>query len=436
MPDGIETKLVGLHGIAVAPDRMRKLRPEVVEQLMESIRVQGLLHPILLRPSSEKPNSACGYSLIAGWHRLEAHRKLGLDAIRAEIRTGLDADKALLAEIDENLMRAELSPAEKALHDGARKKIYERLHPETTSVRERGGPGRGKKNEENESQNEIGLPAFVDDAAKQTGRSRATVARSATRSKHIPEEVLSDVVGTSLDKGEELDALGKLPAEQQQELADRAVAGEKVSARTELKKVQREEREHDLGQRQLALPDTKFGVIVEDYEWDFEVRSRETGMDRHAANHYPVSEDAHTAEEIVARTLDRFECAADDCVLFMWATVPHLAVALDVMELRGFRYVSSFAWGKDRIGTGYWSRNRHEVLLIGVKGKIPAPAPGTQWDSLIIAPVGEHSQKPEIFMEMIEAYFPTIPKIELNCRGVPRPGWTGWGQEMETEAAE
>ena len=47
--------------------------------------------------------------------------------------------------------------------------------------------------------------------------------------------------------------------------------------------------------------------------------------------------------------------------------------------------------------------NVHEHLLIGVKGSIPAPAPGTQWDSLISAPVGRHSAKPEVFLEMIGA---------------------------------
>ena len=172
-------------------------------------------------------------------------------------------------------------------------------------------------------------------------------------------------------------------------------------------------------------------MIVEDYEWDYEVWSRDTGMDRHAANHYPVSQDAHTAEEIVERTRDRFACAADDCVLFMWTTVPHLAIAIDVMRLRGFRYVSNYTWGKDRAGTGHWNRNRHEHLLIGVKGNIPAPAPGTQWESLIMAAVGEHSAKPERFLEMIEAYFPTLPKIELNRRGPPRPGWHAWGNEAQ-----
>jgi N6-adenosine-specific RNA methylase IME4 len=200
-------------------------------------------------------------------------------------------------------------------------------------------------------------------------------------------------------------------------------------AKLRQKQQRRAEREQLLGAEQLALPDQKFGVIVEDYEWDYEVWSRETGMDRHAANHYPVSQDAHTAEEIVERTQDRFACAADNCVLFMWTTVPHLAVAIDVLRQRGFRYVSNYAWGKDRAGTGHWNRNKHEHLLIGVRGSVPAPAPGTQWDSLILAAAGEHSAKPERFLDMIEGYFPSLPKIELNRRGPPRPGWWAWGNE-------
>ncbi len=59
---------------------------------------------------------------------------------------------------------------------------------------------------------------------------------------------------------------------------------------------------------QPSAPEPIFGSVLEDYEWDLEVRSRETGMDRHAANHYPVSEAAHTAEEIVRRTEHAVRC--------------------------------------------------------------------------------------------------------------------------------
>ena len=127
--------------------------------------------------------------------------------------------------------------------------------------------------------------------------------------------------------------------------------------------------------------------------------------------------------------------AAADCVLFLWATAPMLPQAIEVMEAWGFTYKTCAVWSKDRIGTGYWFRNKHEILLVGTRGHVPAPAMGTQWSSLILAPVGRHSEKPEAFCEMIESYFPTLPKIELHARGVvSRPGWDVWGLEAPSSA--
>ena len=75
--------------------------------------------------------SKSGLRLVAGWHRLEATRQLKHDTIRAVVLEGLDADAALLTEIDENLVRADLSPAERAIHLAERKRLYEKLHPQT-----------------------------------------------------------------------------------------------------------------------------------------------------------------------------------------------------------------------------------------------------------------------------------------------------------------
>jgi N6-adenosine-specific RNA methylase IME4 len=111
-----------------------------------------------------------------------------------------------------------------------------------------------------------------------------------------------------------------------------------------------------------------------------------------------------------------------------------LPQALEVMAAWGFAYKSSFAWAKNRMGTGFWNRNKHELLLIGTRGHVPAPAMGTQAASLIEAPVGRHSEKPAVFYEIIERYFPTLPKIELHARGlVARPGWDAWGLEAPTD---
>ena len=91
--------------------------------------------------------------------------------------------------------------------------------------------------------------------------------------------------------------------------------------------------------------------------------------------------------------------------------------------------------GSLHLGTGYWFLNAHEVLLVGTKGDIPAPAPGTQFPSVIFAPVGRHSEKPAVFRKMIETMFPNLPKVEMFARGNAPPGWRFWGNEATNDVA-
>lgn len=173
------------------------------------------------------------------------------------------------------------------------------------------------------------------------------------------------------------------------------------------------------------FPARKFGVIYADPCWAFETWA-ETGKDRGPENHYPTL----TPEYFYA--MGPYLPAADDCVLWLWATAPTLRIALHVMKRWDFKYVTNFVWAKDRIGTGYWGRNQHEMLLVGTRGHVPAPAMGTQVESVIQAPVGEHSAKPEIFADIIDRYFPSLEKIELFRRGPARLGWSAWGLEAES----
>jgi N6-adenosine-specific RNA methylase IME4 len=143
-------------------------------------------------------------------------------------------------------------------------------------------------------------------------------------------------------------------------------------------------------------------------------------MDRAADNHYPTM----TTDEIAAMVIP----AAKDCALFLWSTAAMRPDAERVMAAWGFRYASECVWVKDRLGTGYWFRNKHETLLLGIKGDVPAPAPGTQFPSVIEAAIGKHSAKPNQFAEMIEEMFPNLPAIELFARA-PRLGWDAWGNE-------
>ncbi|MPZ58460.1 MAG: hypothetical protein GEU91_18600 [Rhizobiales bacterium] len=214
-------------------------------------------------------------------------------------------------------------------------------------------------------------------------------------------------------------------ARTRQRIADGAGRLINIDADTESKKLRRAQRERELAERQRALPERRYGVIYADPEWKH-VPWSETGMRKAADNHYPTQ----ATDEICKRPVG--EIAEQDCVLFLWATVPMLPDALRVMAAWSFKYRSHAVWRKiypgKQQGMGYWFRINHELLLIGTRGTIPCPAPGENWGSVFEEPVGKHSAKPDRFYELIEAYFPNLPKIELNARR-ERLGWDAWGNE-------
>lgn len=407
----------------------RQIDAAAVKALAASIGEVGLLNPVSVRRAIKvrAGQDADAYEVLAGMHRVKAFRLLGRETIPAFV---FDADD-LLAElilIDENLCRKDLSPAERAGHVTKRKRIYLALHPETAHGAIGGGHDQSRQIGDSEK-----ADRFTQATAEKTGKSERSIQRESARGEALGEDTLAKVARTSLDQGAELDALAKLSPEKRDVLIERAVAGEKVSAKTEAKKNAREGREIALAERQAALPDKRFGVILADPEWQFEPWSRKTGLDRAADNHYPTS----ATEVIASRPVGTI--AANDCVLFLWATAPMLPQALLVMGAWGFDYKTHIIWRKAErcdakpvLGTGYWFRNGHELLLVGSRGSVPAPAPGTQWPSLFDSRPRKHSEKPDEVYDLIEAYFPNLPKIELNARQA-RAGWDSWGNEAPAD---
>lgn len=136
-------------------------------------------------------------------------------------------------------------------------------------------------------------------------------------------------------------------------------------------------------------------------------------------------------EEIAALEIP----AAKDALLYLWAVNSHLRDALTVMAAWGFEYRGCEVWVKPSIGMGVWTRNRHELLLIGRKGAA-SPAPRRRLlDSVIEAPRGAHSEKPAVVYERLERLYPNLSKLELFARGTPRRGWTAWGNQLDTSEA-
>lgn len=177
-----------------------------------------------------------------------------------------------------------------------------------------------------------------------------------------------------------------------------------------------------------SLPAGKFAVLLADPPWQYEFNS--TDAARAIENHYPTL----TADEIAcledADGRPVADLAADDAVLFLWATNPKLSEALTVIEGWGFTYTTNLVWVKDRIGMGYWARQRHELLLVATRGSMSPPPEHLRPDSVIEAPRGRHSEKPPSVHEFIEAIWPGTPKVELFAREA-RDGWVAFGNQLE-----
>jgi len=372
------------------------------QALVASIRICGQRDPIMLH----------GAMVLDGRNRQRACIAAGVEP-RYEDFTGTDA---LAFVIDKNLRRRHLDESQRAF---CAAKLANLAH------------GGDRKSDEKQAAN-LPLETEIPDLTQADAARLMNVSERSVRSAKAVQErgtlELQEAVARGALPVSVAEGVARLEPEKQRDIARQAESGDVKGAKAQVKKGAREERERALGGIQAALPTKRYGVILADPEWRFEVYSRETGMDRSADNHYPTS----ATDAICQR--DVKSIAADDCVLFLWATAPMLPDALKVMAAWGFTYKSHIIWQKDKIGTGYWFRNQHELLLVGTRGNVPAPAMGTQWTSVLLGPVTRHSAKPELFLEMIEKYFPTLPKIELNRRGPARPGWDAWGNESEPEA--
>lgn len=182
----------------------------------------------------------------------------------------------------------------------------------------------------------------------------------------------------------------------------------------------------DLGK--LALSGRRFGSIGADPQWKFLTRSAE-GDGRSANVHYKTEE----VDKI--KDLPVNELLADDGAFYMWMVDWCPQDALDLLAHWGLRHVTTaFTWVKTNpsgegwhMGQGYWTRANPEQCWLATKG-----APKRLYadvHQLIVAPVMEHSRKPDEWLDRIER-LTEGDYLELNARR-PRNGWTSWGDELE-----
>lgn len=189
----------------------------------------------------------------------------------------------------------------------------------------------------------------------------------------------------------------------------------------------------DLGK--LALSGKRFKSIGMDPQWKFLTRSAE-GDGRSANVHYKTEE----VDKIKALPVG--ELADENSLLYMWMVDWCPQDALDLIAHYGFRHITTaFTWVKTNgegaldvwdastwhMGQGYWTRANPEACWLASRGAPPRLYADVR--QLIVAPVMEHSRKPDEWLNRVER-LGDGDYLELQARR-PRKGWTSWGDELE-----
>ena len=132
----------------------------------------------------------------------------------------------------------------------------------------------------------------------------------------------------------------------------------------------------------------------------------------------------------------------NNCLLFLWVTMPQIESGLRVIKEWGFRYVTcGFVWVKNSkqfpdkeryLGVGSYTKSNAELVLIGRKGKKTIDRKCKTIGQIIRTPRLRHSEKPKEVRNMITKLLGDLPRIELFARRKVE-GWDCWGNEVESD---
>jgi N6-adenosine-specific RNA methylase IME4 len=206
----------------------------------------------------------------------------------------------------------------------------------------------------------------------------------------------------------------------------------------------RRTKRNDLPSLYPDLPEEKYDIIYADPPWDYGGKmqfdksgKKDVNVDWKdsifisAANFkYP------TLKTKEMMKIPIHEIAKDDCLLFMWATNPHLEQAIELGRSWGFDYKTvAFVWDKMNHNPGQYTLSYCELCLVFKRGKIPRPRGARNIKQLVRVPRGQHSEKPLEVLRNIEAMFPSQKRIELFARHKPK-GWDVWGLDVREELSK
>lgn len=362
-----------------------------VQELANSIREIGLLHPIVVR---------CDMRLVVGERRLAAYRLLAeqdgskWSKIAANVTDAMgDIATLVKAECQENTCRKAFTPEEAVAIGEAIEATLPKPEERKAEARRR---AKGKKKDGASC-------AILSKPKRDNGKRTASIAAAAVGMSARTYEKAKEVVNAS-----------KKSPKAKRLVQEMNKTGKVNGAHKKLKVAKQKE---EIAKEPPPLPTGPFRVIVVDPPWHYDKRPDDPT--HRGALPYP----SMTLEQI--KSLSIANMAHENCVLWLWTTNSHIMYSFEIAEAWGFTYKTLLTWVKDKMGLGDWLRGQTEHCLMCVRGKPTIDL--TNQTTVIHGPLREHSQKPDEFYAMVERLCPGS-KVEVFSR-TNREGWTTHGDE-------
>jgi len=380
--------------------RKRKLDEGKVRSLAESFESIGQLQPITVG-QCENGN----YRMIAGLHRLEAAKLLGWESIEAQEFEG-DAVAAELAEIDENLMRNDLTVLEQGEHLARRQELV------------------GFKQGDNRFT--IGRRATVAplkttlEIAKESGLSERSAQQRMQVARNIVPEVKDAIRDTEIaNSTTQLLELARLAPEKQIEVSN-FLSGEMTIERAvrEMRRKAAIDNLNSLDSIEVKKLDGVYDVIVIDPPWEMKKIERDV-----APNQVEFDYPTMSIDEIKGMELP----CANNCHVWLWTTQKYLPEAFEVLKSWGLKYVCTFVWHKPGGFQPFGLPQYNCEFALYARRGTPEFIAFDDFKLCFDAPRGHHSEKPELFYELVRRVTAGRRLDMFSRRAID--GFETWGKE-------
>ena len=375
------------------PDNARIYGDDADSELIESIRIKGVLTPLLVTRSNV---------IISGHRRWKAAMTLGLSSVPIAYFESDDELDVLEALIEANRQRVKTNE-----QIGREFQELKRIEAERARIRQLAELKKGTE-----------LPVLMNSSEREVQGNARDIAAAKIGIKGVQGEKITKVldhIDTLRDQGFEEDA-----DELRKTLNKSAHAAYQAIRRNglheELKRVEN-------ANTTLPVEKRKYRIIYADPPWPYETIQIDYGSS--IVDHYPTM----SLDDI--KQLPIRDLALEDAVLFMWGIVPKLPEALEVIKAWGFTYKTHFVWDKVKHNMGHYSSVRHEMLFVCTRGR-GTPDVQKLFDSVYVEERTQHSRKPDYFRTMIDTLYPIGPRIELFARGKAAEGWEHYGNQAVT----